>query len=200
MSSKLLAALAVSATLFATTSARADDAPVEADKPQTETKRWYGYQTLATDAGALALLGLAIAADDGSTSQVGFLAASGATFVGAPAVVHGLHGNPGRAVGDVALRLFTPPITMVVGGLIGVATADRGDGFEALGGLLIGGTIGFVGGIAGCMALDAAVLAYEKVPASERAEKKPVAKAGATVTPSFGPTRSGFAAGLSATF
>lgn len=200
MTSKVLAALALCATLFATTSAHADESlpepAVEADKPQTAQKRWYGYQTLATDAASVALLGLAIAADDNGTAQTGFLVASGATYAIAPGVVHGVHGNPGRAVGDVAIRVFAPVVTTGVGALLGVATSDRDLGSQ-LGGVLVGGLIGFVTGVAGAMALDATVLAYDSSPAG--AEKKP-AKTGASIAPSFGPTKNGFAAGLSGTF
>ena len=106
-----------------------------------------------------------------------------------------MHGNPGRAIGDVAIRLGAPVVTTGIGALIGVAGSDKGSDGQVVG-LLIGSVLGFATGIVGAMALDASVLAYEDGP---RAEKKAAPKS-ATITPSFGPTKSGFAAGLSGTF
>lgn len=72
--------------------------------PNTKTEsRWYGYQTLASDAAAVALLPAMSAGSDSEpvSTTAGVLGL--ATYAVAPAIIHGVHGHPGKAVGDTAI-------------------------------------------------------------------------------------------------
>ncbi len=89
--------------------------PPPKKKESKPEKEWYGWQTLAVDAGAFALMGAGQATKVYSIFDVGL----GAYFLGPP-VVHVVHGNVGQAFGSVGLRLVTPWITGAIGAVIGV--------------------------------------------------------------------------------
>jgi hypothetical protein len=163
LASSLVTALVLTATASATTLAHADEpivaqgsterggaevAPIAAvpmaipaaQVDQTETV-WYGYQNLGADGAALVLaLGAGAMQENG---EVLAWAAFGTYALGSP-VIHYLNGGgPGRSLGSVAMRLGLP----VAGGFIGMAAVScdhEGEdcGWDELGGLLIGGTIG----------------------------------------------------------
>jgi len=136
----------------------------ESIHPLPETpSRWYGWQTLATDGGAVVLIAASLVTIDGSrdtASEALAWGAFGAYALGAP-VVHFAHSNPGRGLGSVAMRIGGP----IVLGLVGSELEDCGNGggdFCGLGGALLGATAGIIGAVA----VDAAVFAYDDQPES----------------------------------
>ena len=143
-------ALTLTASISAT--AHAEEAGAEAP---TSTPHWYGYQTLASDGIAVGI-GLAGLSTTGN-ARIGLAGVGLASYgLGAP-VIHLLRQNPGKAAGDLALRLLTPVATGVTAQLlvqhttVSATTRDR---------------VGVYAGAAGAviaMAIDAAVLAREDV-------------------------------------
>jgi hypothetical protein len=134
-----------------------DDDPAAGEEPRY---RWYGWQTLSTDAAALALALLA-----GTSSGAGISSSAGEALgwlalgtygLGAPAV-HFVHRNPGRALGSFGIRLGMP----IAGAFAGASLASGCDGFlcEAS-----GAALGLLIGVGGAVAIDAAVLARETKP------------------------------------
>lgn len=131
--------------------------------PTDETSsRWYGWQTLATDGAAVALVLASIATAGGSGDSASGACGVGAVGVyalGAPAV-HFVHGNPGRGFASLGIRVGAP----VVLGFLGVEAencGEHGGDFCGFGGALLGVSAGIIGAIA----IDAAVLAYDDEPA-----------------------------------
>lgn len=124
-----------------------------ADLPQPDT-RWYGWQTLLTDAGAVGLAALAFKLGTKSGGDETFLVAEGVYLFGGP-IVHGAHGHLGRSAGDFALRLVLP---------LGLALAMSGgapSGSETYCGACAGVFGGLVLGAGIASLLDAAWLARE---------------------------------------
>ncbi|MBX3227110.1 MAG: hypothetical protein KIT84_35760 [Labilithrix sp.] len=180
------AALAVAATSIAP----------EARAAETE---WYGWQTIALDASALALVAIGAGADNAERAFPFGVAGYGTYLLGAP-IVHVVHDHVGRAFGDLGIRLLAPPLTAIAGLAIASAAAGGDSGTdERVDAALTGTLVGAVVGVLGASALDAGVLAWEDEPAA-KAEKKTAARTGPTIAPSVAPTRSGFAAGLTGTF
>ena len=148
----------------------ADSRPVAAaaqsaaPAPATRSvSHWYGWQTLATDGASVVVALLGVAVSDGSErlgQGMGYTALLGYAL-GGP-VVHAVHGNPGRAIGSLALRGGLP----LAAGYAGSALEDCPDDadFCGLGGALLGGTLGVLGAIL----IDAAALGRE-----ERIEARP---------------------------
>ena len=111
-----------------------------------EKRVWYGWQTLATDASSLAPLVL-MAAMDGGGAEVFVPLALGTYVLGGP-IVHAAHGNWGRAVGSLSLRIGAPILCVLpVAGIPVEAFATAG--------LLVGAAL--------AVTLDATVLARETV-------------------------------------
>lgn len=220
MSLKLsLAALSMTATLALTTTASADASPWSGQsapteeapaatvrEPEKEQKVWYGYQTLIADGAALTLPIIGAASDGQSSSRAALGTMSLISYAVTPAVIHMAHGHIGKGFGDLALRVVTPVATGIGGLFIGAAIgAGQADGKDPLTGTvtilvyeIYGGMVGLVTGVVAASAIDAGLLAWETAPAPK---EKPVAKAKPfTVTPSVGPTKDGFAAGVGGTF
>jgi len=102
---------------------------------------------------------LLAAAGAEQTSEVLVYTALGGYVIAAPAI-HFAHGNPGRAMGSLGIRVGLP---LVLGGATYEASACSGE-FCAVGAVFFG-TLGALG----AMAIDAAVFAYE--PASGDARR-----------------------------
>jgi hypothetical protein len=171
---KLLPSLACAAALLlslsASSAARADDDTPPAPKPaatSTYETSWYGWQTLAADAGSLGV-GAALSGGNGSA---GLVAALTGYALAAP-TVHAAHGNWGTAGGDLALRVGTPVVAGLVGYGIGAATFHGGCAPDAwfcgrdwsgVGGAVVG--IG--AGMLTAVVLDATLLGHERVRRDE---------------------------------
>jgi hypothetical protein len=156
-----------------------------------EQRSWYGWQTLATDLGAVALVAAALAVADGGEppAALGY-AGLGLYVLGGP-VVHLAHRNPGRAAGSLALRVGGP----ILGGAVGCAADGNDGGVGCLGGLALGVFLGTLSAVV----IDAAALAHEPVskPTARWRAPKPRVSVAADLTL----TRNGGAVfGLSGSF
>ncbi len=116
------------------------------DVPQLTKSRWYGWQTLLTDAAAFASL------DIDPALGVGVYA------LGGP-IVHWSHGNTWRGFGSLAMRVGAPVLLGAAFARTCNPSGDEGD-WGCLGAAVIG--VGL--GVAGAIAVDAAVLARDRVP------------------------------------
>lgn len=147
MKTSAVAALAAALSLTSSRSAHADelDADVEVEDVS------YRGHIVASDGVAVALMIGALATDNEGLADASLVTAG----LGAP-MVHLAHGNPGRAVGSLALRAGA-----TFGGLaLGAAVCDSGgssEGFECLGPVLIGGALGY----GAAAIIDAAVLGHQ---------------------------------------
>lgn len=129
------------------------------DEPTTE-RRWYGWQTIATDASAITLL--ALAANVEETAQSPLIAAAIGTYVlGAP-IVHAAHGHIGKSAGSLALRLMAPAAWVGMGAM--VSACDQAHESSCVVLPIIAGVGGIALGVLFPSILDAAVIAREDVP------------------------------------
>jgi hypothetical protein len=169
----LTGAAALAVLFFVTSAARADDdgaPPTEtpataatARVTQSET-RWYGWQTLAVDAGSLGA-GLALGSIQGQGGN-GAVAALTGYALGGP-IVHAAHGRTDAALGDLALRVGAMAGGAAIGYGVGVASFQGcapgtwfcSRDFAGIGGAIVGG----LGGAVTAVILDAAVLGRERV-------------------------------------
>jgi hypothetical protein len=178
------AGAAALALLFSVTSAaRADDdsAPPTPTTATTGTTRvttfetrWYGWQTLAVDAGSLGA-GFALGSVQGQGNTAAVLALGGYAF-GGP-IVHLAHGRADAALGDFALRAGGLLGGGAIGYGVGVATFNGcppnsflcSRDFAGIAGAIGGGLLGG----AAAVILDAAVLGRERVRTDEVAAPAP---------------------------
>ncbi len=161
------------------------EADLDADEPVRPRRRWYGWQTLSADGAALLLALSAVGLSQGSSADTTALsvpALLGYEF--APGVIHFAHGNPGRAFASMGVRLGVPLAAAFVG-----ATAASGcDDYGCEAG---GAAVGFLLGIGGAMAIDAAVFAYD--------EQSPPPTARTSLLPLVSVTSRGAVLGLAGT-
>lgn len=165
----LLPSLIAGSLLLASSTAWADDAPSAAPQAPTPT-HWYGYQTLAVDGAALAVLLPSFAVTDPRASTA-LAFGSGATFLVGGPVVHWAHGADLKGFADLGIRVGLPLALGTIGGFIGRATwhptpcptmtTDSCGGPGPYAASFQGAAIGGFIGVAGAIALDAAVLARE---------------------------------------
>jgi hypothetical protein len=135
-----------------------DDADDVDDADDAERRRWYGWQTLVADGASFASL-LVSASLNGQSSTSGdiadTLAWSGLLgYEFAPGIIHFVHRNPGRGFASFGLRLGMPLAGAFVGA--SVASGCNTNLCEAS-----GAGIGALLGMAGAIAIDAAVFAYD---------------------------------------
>ena len=128
------------------------------------TREWYGWQTLAADVpGVLAMSAGAASSGRPLAPVLGY--GGMALYALAPPIVHLVHRRPGTAAVDLALRTATPLVGIGIGFVVGAFTANAGDLFDVLLRPVEGATYGMAIGAATAIAIDAAVLAREEVPA-----------------------------------
>lgn len=172
-------------------------------KPATHTeKTWYGWQNLIVDAASITVLAIGVGqGTDGSGLRV----AGGLGYVFGSPIVHWVHGNIGPGFGSLGMRVLLPPIGLVVGIIVGAiaGASDRNNSIEdASSSIATGAVAGFFIGVAIPVALDAAVLGWEKneVPNTSRIPTMPKTPA-LTMRPILRPTAGGGGfAGLGGTF
>lgn len=128
-------------------------------QPEERPRRWYGWQTLATDGSALLLIGASISTGSGNSDSAaatfGF-GALGAYALGGP-IVHFAHANVGRGLASLGMRVGAP----VLLGYAGVLLENCGNGggeFCGLGGAVLG----FSAGVISAVVIDSAVLAFDE--------------------------------------
>jgi hypothetical protein len=121
-------------------------------------QRWYGWQTLLTDGGALVLLATGAQSNDPNST---ILEASLATYVLGGPVVHLAHGRLAPAGTSLLLRIGLPMGGLGLGLFAGGCSLDA---CSSPGTLVAGMAVGVISAIA----VDAGVLSYEdvEVPAS----------------------------------
>jgi hypothetical protein len=166
-------AAAVLVLVSTTSAARADDdgAPPDATPATTATApaahsetRWYGWQTLAVDAGSIAV-GFAASSATGRGDVGAFTALTGYAL-GSP-IVHAVHGRTDAALGDVALRLGAPLAGAAIGYGIGAASFQGCAPGEWFCGRdwsgFVGASLGALGGAVTAVILDASLLGRERV-------------------------------------
>jgi hypothetical protein len=160
---RLLAALALGLLIASTTSAAAAEETPET--PTLDDPTWYGWQTLLADGAAAALVAGGLASGRSVVTAAGV-----ASFALTPGVIHGVHGHPGKAAGDIAVRIGSPIVCAVVLGLAGAllgrttapshyGPADDVSPSGAETGLTLGGLIGLGVGVVAASAIDAGMLA-----------------------------------------
>lgn len=133
-----------------------------------ESTRWYGWQTLLTDGAALTFL-FAVATADRASTEEAFVAASVGTYLLGGPIVHAGHGNWGRAVGSLGLRVGAP----MLGAGVGSALEDcSGGDFCGLAGAVFGGAVGLLAAVT----IDSAAIARD--PVRETAPIVPVVRTG----------------------
>lgn len=126
-----------------------DQAQIVPTSKETE-RRWYGWETLTMDAVSIAAMPVA---------GVGV----GGYLLGAP-IIHAAHDRWGIAAASLGLRVGLP----IVGAMAGVKlencpkAGQYDEGMCGLGGALLGMGVGMLTAII----IDAAVLSYERVPAT----------------------------------
>jgi hypothetical protein len=140
--------------------AAAQSPPAPADTPRRLERRWYGWQTLATDGAAITLLaGTALLTDGappGPLPTTGYVLGTLSYAFGGP-IVHFAHGNPGWGFASFGLRVPAPVITSL--GAMGVYCGLQPGEYCGLIGVPFAGAA-----ILAAIAIDAAVFAYDDVP------------------------------------
>jgi hypothetical protein len=122
---------------------------------------WYGWQTLAVDAGAIGfvLFGAALTPrpppltdHEPGPRPVAFTAGAFGLYAIGPSTIHFAHGAVWKGLGSIGLRLAMP-LAGFAAGYLGTA-----EGANALEGGAVGGVLGCVG----AMAADAALLGWDR--------------------------------------
>ncbi|HWP09043.1 MAG TPA: hypothetical protein VNN72_25045 [Polyangiaceae bacterium] len=124
------------------------DAPYAPSRTKSHGKRWYGWQTLLADTGSVTFF----FATGKSLEAYALLpyAALGPT-------IHFAHGNVGMGLVSFGSRVFLPLGGALTGMALGSASGGCGDELECVS----GAALGFVVGMAGAIAIDASLLAYD---------------------------------------
>jgi hypothetical protein len=142
-------------------------APQRRETALSSERRWYGWQGLALDGGAVTLQLFAVTMAMNDSNAAGGVALAGAAVygLGAP-VVHLVHDRPWHGLASLGIRGALP----VLGGLAGLELATcpppSGDyGNCGVGELLLGAA----GGALVAMALDATLLGWEPRPVERQA-------------------------------
>jgi hypothetical protein len=127
------------------------------DRPLEPKRAWYGWQTLVVDGAAFSALfiGAAINGSSGGGDDGGaFVAAGLLGYEFGPGIVHFVHRNPGRGFASFGVRLGMP----LAGAVLGASLFSNCDGYRCQD---EGAAAGLLLGMAGAIALDAAVFAYD---------------------------------------
>jgi hypothetical protein len=146
-----------------------EDEYYEDESGSTEGPRrsWYGWQTLVADGISTTVFLAAFKDDDnGGDDTNETLAWTGILgYELGPAIIHFAHRNPGRGFASMGIRLGMPLAGAFVGGAAG--SGCHGHQCEAA-----GAGAGVLIGMAGAIAIDAALLAFD-YPASTARSAKP---------------------------
>lgn len=129
-----------------------DDDDVPAVGPR---RTWYGWQTLIVDGASLSSVLLGASLERSSGSGGGALVGAGLLgYEFGPGIVHFVHRNPGRGFASFGVRLGMP----LAGAFLGASLFSNCDGYQCEGD---GAGAGFLLGMVGAIAIDAAVFAYD---------------------------------------
>jgi hypothetical protein len=132
--------------------------------PAPPEVRWYGWQTLVADGGAVALFGLAAGFAGGNGNATTVAAAGliglGAYLAGGP-IIHAAHGHPGKAGVSLALRVGLPVLAWAVG--FGLGSNSCHDSYDHEGCPTDYAAAATLVGVLTSVALDAGLLGRERV-------------------------------------
>lgn len=133
-----------------------DDEEYYEDEPERPRRSWYGWQTLTADGVSTVVFFAAFNDEDaGGDDTNETLAWAGILgYELAPGIIHFAHRNPGRGFASMGIRLGMPLAGAFLGGA--AASGCHGQDCKASG---IG--VGFLLGMGGAMAIDAALLAFD---------------------------------------
>lgn len=179
----LRASVAAAQTVPALPERWPEAAPPPPSRPvERPVERWYGWQTLLADAGAVTLtIWLSTSVDEHNDAAViGAVVAGVGSFVFGGPIVHAAHGHWTKAAGSLGLRAGL----MLLGGGIGAAIgADACSQYvyDHEGCAIGDGAVGLMIGAVMATILDAAVLGREQI----------AAHAGGAPTLAFTPLRDG---------
>jgi len=123
----------VAAAIAAFLSVPAHAQPAEEPAPP----RWYGWQIAAADAPLLALAATSL---DGG-GEGAYIGVAGLLVTGP--IVHGLHGEGGRAAGSAVLRVLAPALGVLVGSSTGRGEHEEGDSHTSIEGAAVGALVGY---------------------------------------------------------
>lgn len=141
--------------------------PVMVVRPVEPPKRWvdvsYASQTLLLDGAASAMFAFGVAGDVQPLPGLGIL-----TYAFGPPIAHFTHGNVGKGFADAGIRIVSPFLFALPGLMFAMAVSSREDMEDRRTAMDIGGYTGMALGAAFAMAVDALVLAKERIP-EERA-------------------------------
>ncbi len=139
----------------------------EGSSTEMPRRTWYGWQTLTADGISTVLfITAASLASNSRNSDTGEVLAwvSLLGYELSPGVVHFAHNNPGRGFASIGIRLGMP----LSGAFLGAAAAS---GCTTYGCEAGGAAVGFLLGMGGAIAIDAAVLAYDYPESRRRAAR-----------------------------
>jgi len=142
--------------------------PIAATPPAPAEMRWYGWQTLVADAGAVGLFGLAAFAggDRDSTAAVAVGLIGLSTYLAGGPIIHAAHGHSGKAGISVALRVGLPVLAWAIG--FGVGSNSCHYAYDHEGCPTDYAAVATLFGVFTGVALDAALLGHEQAIAPPR--------------------------------
>jgi hypothetical protein len=140
-------------------------------------ERWYGWQTLACDAAAVAVLLVGAAADTKrprtlddapDPRPIAFAAVASGIYLAGPTAIHIAHGDVFHVLASAGLRVALPLAGFALGSLAAWASHVPGDGASAdrAGGAILGGV--------GAMIVDASALGHERWSGAEPVARAPL--------------------------
>lgn len=136
--------------------------PVMIVTPASPAKRYtdvsYASQTLLLDGAATTLFAFGVTTDTPTLPGLGIL-----TYAFGPPIAHFAHGNVGKGFADAGIRVVSPFLFALPGLMLAVATTSRSDREERETAMDVAGYTGMALGAAFAMAVDALVLAKERV-------------------------------------
>lgn len=158
-----------------------------AEQPAPDGRRWYGWQTLASDGITIGLL-LTAAGSDGEAGGLATL--SLATYLLAPPIIHASHDRVGVSFASLGVRVGLP----LGGMMVGAASADCGGEDDEMFCGLSEAAIGFTLSALSAMVIDGAFLAWEPPPERQRDAAR------ISISPAVKPVRGGASAGVLGVF
>jgi hypothetical protein len=175
---------------YVDTDERSLSADEEDPSPAPPETRWYGWQTLTTDAVAVSLLLSGVGPDANLTAlEVGM----GTFGLGGP-IVHVAHGRPVIAAASFLARVALPTAGYFVGEAVQNCHHETSEEDE-MSCAPIGSILGGLLGVAIASGIDAAVFANEDVK-----PERPSSSAGLTVSPAIAVTTRAASVGVSGAF
>ncbi len=152
-------------------------ADAEALRRSRVHETWYGWETLACDAAAVAVLLLGAAVDTGrpptldaapDARPVAFEAVASGLYLAGPTTLHFARGNVWQGFASAGLRIALPLVGFALGSLVGSALPGRSDRASS------DGSFGAVAGGAAAMVIDASTLGWQRWYGSERTASVPL--------------------------